>query len=79
MAQPFAVNAIGPGPLMKHLPSLLPRPGMSVFAALSATGGSTGDCRSGGWCSYRASEAALNQPVRKAARELVGQPGARRT
>jgi NAD(P)-dependent dehydrogenase (short-subunit alcohol dehydrogenase family) len=79
MAQPFAVNAIGPGPLMKHLPSLLSRPGMSAFAALSARGGSIGDCRSGGWCSYRASKAALNQPVRTAALELVGQPRARRT
>ena len=63
MAQPFAVNAIGSGPLMKHLPPLLPRPGMSVFATLSARVGSIGNYRLGGWCTYRASKAALNQPV----------------
>ncbi len=71
MAQPFAVNAIGSGPLMKHLPPLLPRPGMSVFATLSARVGSIGNYRLGGWCTYRASKAALNQPVRTTALELV--------
>lgn len=70
MARAFAVNAIGPALLMKHFLPLLPRPGRSVFATLSARVGSIGDNRLGGWYSYRASKAALNQFVRTAAIEL---------
>lgn len=71
MAQVFAVNAIGPALLMKHFLPLLPRPGKPVFATLSARVGSIGDNRLGGWYSYRASKAALNQLVRTAALELT--------
>jgi NAD(P)-dependent dehydrogenase (short-subunit alcohol dehydrogenase family) len=70
MAQSFAINAIGPALLMKHFLPLLPRQGRSVFATLSAKVGSIGDNRLGGWYSYRASKAALNQLVRTAAIEL---------
>jgi NAD(P)-dependent dehydrogenase (short-subunit alcohol dehydrogenase family) len=70
MAQAFAINAIGPALLMKHFLPLLPREGKSVFATLSAKVGSIGDNRLGGWYSYRASKAALNQLVRTAAVEL---------
>ena len=70
MAQSFAINAIGPALLMKHFLPLLPREGKSVFATLSAKVGSIGDNRLGGWYSYRASKAALNQLVRTAAIEL---------
>ncbi len=70
MARAFAVNAIGPALLMKHFLPLLPRHGRSVFATLSARVGSIGDNRLGGWYSYRASKAALNQLVRTAAIEL---------
>lgn len=70
MARAFAVNAIGPALLMKHFLPLLPRQGRSVFATLSARVGSIGDNRLGGWYSYRASKAALNQLVRTAAIEL---------
>jgi len=70
MARAFAVNAIGPALLMKHFLPLLPRQGKSVFATLSARVGSIGDNRLGGWYSYRASKAALNQLVRTAAIEL---------
>ncbi len=70
MARAFAVNAIGPALLAKHLLPLLPREGRSVFAALSARVGSIGDNRLGGWYSYRASKAALNQLLRCAAIEL---------
>ena len=70
MAASFAVNAIGPMLLMKHLLPLLPREGKSVFATLSAKVGSIGDNALGGWYSYRASKAALNQFVRTAAIEL---------
>jgi NAD(P)-dependent dehydrogenase (short-subunit alcohol dehydrogenase family) len=41
-----------------------------VFATLSAKVGSIGDNHLGGWYSYRASKAALNQLVRTAAIEL---------
>jgi NAD(P)-dependent dehydrogenase (short-subunit alcohol dehydrogenase family) len=70
MARAFAVNAIGPALLMKHFLPLLPRQGRSVFATLSARVGSIGDNRLGGWYSYRASKAALNQLMRTAAVEL---------
>lgn len=71
MARAFAVNAIGPALLMKHFLPLLPRQGRSVFATLSARVGSIGDNRLGGWYSYRASKAALNQLVRTASIELA--------
>jgi NAD(P)-dependent dehydrogenase (short-subunit alcohol dehydrogenase family) len=66
----FAINAFGPALLMKHLFPLLPRSGRVVFACLSARVGSIGDNRLGGWYSYRASKAALNQLVRTASIEL---------
>ncbi|GAB4572557.1 MAG: SDR family NAD(P)-dependent oxidoreductase [Rhodothalassiaceae bacterium] len=64
LARSFAVNAIGPALVLKHLLPLLPRHGRAVIAALSARVGSIGDNRLGGWHSYRASKAALNQIVR---------------
>lgn len=73
MARAFAINTIGPALLMKHFLPLLPRSGKSVFATLSAKVGSIGDNRLGGWYSYRASKAALNQLVRTAAVELARQ------
>jgi NAD(P)-dependent dehydrogenase (short-subunit alcohol dehydrogenase family) len=70
MAHAFAINAIGPALLMKHFLPLLPKSGKAVFASLSAKVGSIGDNRLGGWYSYRASKAALNQLVHTAAIEL---------
>ncbi len=70
MAQGYAVNAIGPALVMKHVLPLLPRAGKSVFATLSARVGSIDDNRLGGWYGYRASKAALNQIVRTASIEL---------
>ncbi len=70
MAQVFAINTIGPALLMKHFLPLLAHPGKAVFATLSAKVGSIGDNRLGGWYSYRASKAALNQLVHTAAIEL---------
>jgi len=70
MARSFALNAIGPALIMKYMLPNLPREGKSVFATLSARVGSIGDNRLGGWFSYRASKAALNQVVRTAAVEL---------
>ena len=71
MARSYAINAIGPALLMKHFLPLLPRQGRAVFATLSARVGSIGDNRLGGWYSYRAAKAALNQIVRTAAIELA--------
>ena len=70
MAGQFATNAIGPALLMKHLHGFLPKDGRSVMAALSARVGSIGDNRLGGWVSYRAAKAALNQIVHSAAIEI---------
>jgi NAD(P)-dependent dehydrogenase (short-subunit alcohol dehydrogenase family) len=70
MAESFAINAIGPALLMKHFLPLLPRKDRAVFASLSAKVGSISDNRLGGWYSYRASKAALNQLIRTAAIEL---------
>lgn len=64
MARNFAVNAIGPALIAKHFLPIMPRSGRSVFAVLSARVGSISDNRLGGWHSYRASKAALNQLVR---------------
>jgi NAD(P)-dependent dehydrogenase (short-subunit alcohol dehydrogenase family) len=71
LARSFALNAIGPALLMKHVLPLLPRSGKAVFASLSARVGSIGDNRLGGWYGYRASKAALNQLVRTASVELA--------
>ena len=70
MAQVFAVNTIGVAQVLTHLPRLLPRKGRSVTGVLTARVGSIGDNRMGGWHSYRASKAALNQVVRGVAVEL---------
>ena len=71
LARVLAVNAIGPALVIKHFAPLLPRTGRSVIAALSARVGSIGDNRLGGWYSYRASKAALNQLIRTASIELA--------
>lgn len=71
MAAAFALNAIGPTLVLKHALRLMPRGRRSVFAALSARVGSIGDNRLGGWYSYRASKAALNQLMRTAAIEVA--------
>lgn len=71
LAHSFALNAIGPALIMKHVLPRLPRSGKAVFAALSARVGSIGDNRLGGWYSYRAAKAGLNQLVRTAAVELA--------
>ncbi|MDZ7282241.1 SDR family NAD(P)-dependent oxidoreductase [Sphingomonas sanguinis] len=69
LARNFAVNAIGPALVAKHLLPLMPRTGKTLFAVLSARVGSISDNRMGGWYGYRASKAALNQFVRTLAIE----------
>lgn len=70
MARVFAVNTVGVAHLLSHLPRLLPKRGRSVTGVLTARVGSIGDNKMGGWHSYRASKAALNQIVHGAAVEL---------
>jgi NAD(P)-dependent dehydrogenase (short-subunit alcohol dehydrogenase family) len=70
MAHAFAVNAIGPALILKHFLPLVPREGQCIIATISAKVGSIGDNELGGWASYRASKAALNQIVRTTAVEL---------
>ncbi|GGA18626.1 SDR family NAD(P)-dependent oxidoreductase [Neptunicoccus cionae] len=70
LAAQFAVNATGPALVLKHAQRLLPKRERAVFAALSARVGSIGDNSLGGWYSYRASKAALNQLIHTAAIEL---------
>lgn len=71
MADQFALNSIGPALILAHAHRLLPRDRPSVFAVLSARVGSIGDNRIGGWISYRAAKAAVNQVVHTAAIELA--------
>jgi NAD(P)-dependent dehydrogenase (short-subunit alcohol dehydrogenase family) len=70
-AAQFALNAMGPALVLKHALRLMPRDRRSVFAALSARVGSIGDNRAGGWYSYRAAKAALNQILHTAAIEIA--------
>jgi NAD(P)-dependent dehydrogenase (short-subunit alcohol dehydrogenase family) len=67
----FRVNAAGPMLILKHALPLLPKHAPCVVAVLSARVGSIGDNRIGGWHSYRAAKAALNQLVHGAAIELA--------
>ncbi|SMX31473.1 SDR family NAD(P)-dependent oxidoreductase [Actibacterium lipolyticum] len=71
MMDQFAVNTIGPAMILKHGATLLPRDQRAVFAVLSARVGSIGDNRLGGWYSYRAAKAAVNQVVHTAAIEVA--------
>lgn len=71
MMRAFEINTIGPALIAKHVLPLLPRDRRAVFAALSARVGSIGDNRLGGWYSYRASKAALNQIIRTLSIELA--------
>ena len=65
----FATNTFAPVLLLKHLLPLL-RKQPATFVALSARVGSITDNHLGGWYSYRASKAALNQLLCTASIEL---------
>jgi len=71
LAAQFALNAVGPMLVLKHVLRLMPRDRPARFAALSARVGSIGDNRLGGWYSYRAAKAALNQLLHTAAIEIA--------
>lgn len=70
MSALFAINTIGPALVMKHFAPLLSKDRRSIIAALSARVGSISDNQFGGWYSYRASKAALNQIIRTFSIEL---------
>ncbi|WP_417207733.1 SDR family NAD(P)-dependent oxidoreductase [Antarctobacter sp.] len=67
----YLLNAIGPVMVLKHARHLLPRGRPAVFAVLSARVGSIGDNRLGGWYSYRAAKAGVNQLIHTASVELA--------
>jgi len=71
MAAQFALNAIGPALVLKHVWRMIPKDRPAKVAVLSARVGSIGDNRLGGWHGYRAAKAALNQIVRTCAVELA--------
>ncbi|WOI52498.1 SDR family NAD(P)-dependent oxidoreductase [Parvularcula sp. LCG005] len=64
------INALIPALIGKHLLPHFKKRDRAIFAALSARVGSISDNRLGGWHSYRASKAALNQLVRNMAIEI---------
>ena len=70
MEKNFLINAIGPALLIKHFAPLLDNQKKSVFATLSAKVGSINDNNYGGWYSYRASKAALNQLIKTISIEM---------
>ncbi|MEM6438699.1 MAG: SDR family NAD(P)-dependent oxidoreductase [Pseudomonadota bacterium] len=70
LAGQFALNAAGPALALKHFGAFLPKRRRALIGVLSARVGSIGDNGLGGWMSYRASKAALNQLVKCAAIEL---------
>ncbi|CAI5483409.1 unnamed protein product [Closterium sp. Yama58-4] len=74
----FQVNAMGPALVLKNMAPLLAAGGgaaagreVAVAASISARVSSIGDNKLGGWHSYRASKAALNQLVRTMSIELA--------
>jgi NAD(P)-dependent dehydrogenase (short-subunit alcohol dehydrogenase family) len=71
MMRQFALNAVGTALLIRHFSPFLAKRDRALMAFLSARVGSIGDNQLGGWMSYRASKAALNQIVRTASIELA--------
>ena len=65
----FITNALGPTLILKHIKQLIDRNSNCFIGVLSARVGSIGDNKLGGWYSYRASKAALNQFIRTTAIE----------
>jgi NAD(P)-dependent dehydrogenase (short-subunit alcohol dehydrogenase family) len=67
----YQINAMGPVLFLKSLWPALRRAHPITAASLSARVGSISDNRLGGWYSYRASKAALNQYMRTLSIELA--------
>ncbi len=71
MAAQFALNAMGPVLALKHALRLMPKTEVVRFGVLSARVASVSDNALGGWYSYRAAKAALNQLIHTAAIEVA--------
>jgi NAD(P)-dependent dehydrogenase (short-subunit alcohol dehydrogenase family) len=71
MAKLFALNTIGPALVLKYFSPIMIREGRAILATLSARVGSISDNALGGWYSYRATKAALNQIIKTTAIELA--------
>ena len=69
MTRSYQINTIGPAMVLRSFLRKMNREGKSVAAALSARVGSISDNRLGGWYSYRAAKAALNQVIKTSAIE----------
>ena len=70
MIDHFLTNAIGPANVLKHARLFLDKKSSSVVSVLSARVGSIQDNKLGGWYSYRAAKAALNQIIKSFSIEL---------
>ena len=70
MIDQFTTNAIGPALILKHLRSFLDKKSSPIVSVLSARVGSIEDNKLGGWYSYRAAKAALNQIIKSFSIEL---------
>jgi NAD(P)-dependent dehydrogenase (short-subunit alcohol dehydrogenase family) len=70
MRKNFEINVMGPALIMKYFLPLLDKEEKSIFATISAKVGSISDNRYGGWYSYRASKAALNQMIKTVSIEM---------
>ena len=71
MAEQMQINAIGPALVLSNIVRMIPKDCPARIAVLSARVGSIGDNRLGGWVSYRASKAALNQIIHTASIEFA--------
>jgi NAD(P)-dependent dehydrogenase (short-subunit alcohol dehydrogenase family) len=69
LAKLLAINTVQPATIAAQLLPVMPKGRKTVLAVLSARVGSISDNRLGGWHSYRASKAALNQLIRTMAIE----------
>ena len=69
MKKCFEINTIPTALMIKYFCPLMTKEEKSIFASISAKVGSISDNYLGGWYSYRASKAALNQIIRTASIE----------
>ena len=69
MKKSFHVNTIPTALMIKYFVPLMSKDESSIFATISAKVGSISDNFLGGWYSYRASKAALNQIIKTASIE----------
>lgn len=69
MKKCFEINTVPTALMIKYFSPLMIKDKKSIFATISAKVGSISDNFLGGWYSYRASKAALNQIIKTASIE----------